>query len=848
MSATGLSPISQEEALLRELDLLLPPALPLDGPLPRVAVLVASNSQRRHLLRRLVCHRPAGWAGLRVLPLSAWVSELLARAGAPTSVADPAVEIAVRRLVEPDSTLGRSLDGLLDGAGALVGAVGDLLEAGFQPATDALPAAQLLAELPPSVEGADARLRAIDLLALAGRVRLWLDAHGLSLRPDRLRQAAALLRQRPELLGAETLRLHGLVDPSPAEAELLAALPVEARGPWTRAGDDGRGGGPGSPGSLRLVQTAGATALARFAARQCQEWIAEGLPAEELGIVVRDPGAWCSRLRVALDELGLPYSGVGALAPAGPAMRRVHALGRLLALRGDCPLETWIDALAVLPGASPRQVQELRPALAGQGLLRLRELAGVEAEDLLDGAAGLALPLRLPSAPAEEDDEALSAPRPPSRRRVSAALVRQAIAAARATLAALDPARRMGFRAWIQHLGAFLHTALGWADPDAAWRAWVSTAEGLAERLDLPLELELGEVSVVLLPALEGAARGPAGGEGGGVQLLSLTEARGRTFSALLVLGLNRGELPSAGETDPILGDPLRRSLRTLLPGLRLAEERRRVETEGLEALLQAAPRRVLGWAATDDDGRPRPPSPFVEAIRLRQPELRVEHLPAPGGLADGSLQRGGPPRPPHEHARLRALLGGADDASLPALLSLCLADPRGAGQQAPLELAGYRLRVQGALDRPELAPTQDPFAGGVGPARRADDPRFVPLPVTAYEDIATCAWRAFLRRALHLEAPADPESAWVRLDPRWKGQIVHRVVEQVVRDSLQAAGLEGRATLDGATAEGPDGVASAGAPLRWPGPEARQRMTEQAAREVAEAEGLPLEIGRAHV
>src|SRR5262249_3911150 len=67
-------------------------------------------------------------------------------------------------------------------------------------------------------------------------------------------------------------------------------------------------------------------------------------------------------------------------------------------------------------------------------------------------------------------------------------------------------------------------------------------------------------------PALASGATDLLGGAGGGVQALSVTEARARTFDHLFVLGMNRDVFPRVVREDPLLPDALRAVLRGVLP------------------------------------------------------------------------------------------------------------------------------------------------------------------------------------------------------------------------------------------------------------------------------------------
>ena len=58
------------------------------------------------------------------------------------------------------------------------------------------------------------------------------------------------------------------------------------------------------------------------------------------------------------------------------------------------------------------------------------------------------------------------------------------------------------------------------------------------------------------------------GGNGGGVQVLDVTQARGRTFDRLFVLGLVRDVFPRSVREDPLLPDALRERVCEVLPDI----------------------------------------------------------------------------------------------------------------------------------------------------------------------------------------------------------------------------------------------------------------------------------------
>ena len=96
------------------------------------------------------------------------------------------------------------------------------------------------------------------------------------------------------------------------------------------------------------------------------------------------------------------------------------------------------------------------------------------------------------------------------------------------------------------------------------------TAIPIAGFLKVPFCKQVGkQIAHLLARNLTSAGALPLGGAGGGVQVLSVMEARARTFDHLFVLGMNRDVFPRSIREDPLLGDSLRRSLADMLPSRR---------------------------------------------------------------------------------------------------------------------------------------------------------------------------------------------------------------------------------------------------------------------------------------
>src|SRR5262249_25522554 len=109
------------DAAARDLSLL---ALP-------VRVVVPSRSLREHVAAVLAARRGRGVAGVVVQTLFGVACEVLARAGEAPPKGGLLFDLFAQRFARLERSLSRPLDGLVDGYGAVAGAVRDLLDAGL---------------------------------------------------------------------------------------------------------------------------------------------------------------------------------------------------------------------------------------------------------------------------------------------------------------------------------------------------------------------------------------------------------------------------------------------------------------------------------------------------------------------------------------------------------------------------------------------------------------------------------------------------------------------------------------------------------------------------------------------
>jgi RecB family exonuclease len=600
-----------------------------------------------------------------------------------------------------------------------------------------------------------------------------------------------------------------------------------------------KGSEPAPPRREAFTAT-GTDAEVREAALRLRALLDAGVAPERMGVVARDLGPYRFAVRRHFERLGVPYSGLAATGGKTPMGRRLAALEDLLRRGGDTPVSRWLDAAISLPGGAGRPGFELRLAFAALGAGRLRDAAEVDLSGLLDPWGKYSLPIRQgftagtdrdPEPEGVDEGEGLE-PTPPEdeapgelgvategnagnvrapRRRIPGKRLAAAIAGAKRASEKLEnwPAAAPA-AVHLQRLRSLLAGDLGWspkgeggnAAPEEEIGRAYAALEALAGEVPSDFPLTAEEFGTLVGEALSRLGTGGFGGNGGGgVQVLSVTEARGRTFDHLFVLGLARDAFPRPVREDPLLPDSLRRVLRRLLPDI--AEKRAGFDEERhlFAQLLSAAPQVTLSWQSADDDGRPRAASPLVERIVFEAGG--VVHAPglfaAPDPAVAGGPRSSALLRPAWEHSTLAALHGSRTHFAevLPAALSE-LAPEIGAFR--PEATAQARLAALAELD-PDLRTPEGraanhrlgPWFGFVGtlgadPRSKELDPRRRDLAVTHLERLDGCPWQFFLSRLLAIEPTPDPLQALPGLDARLLGNLIHAVLDTLAKRPGQSA------------------------------------------------------------
>jgi len=812
-------------------------------------IVVPSASLRAHLSAAIV-RRFGAAAGLRVQTLHRLALDVLDASGAPPPRGDRLLPVVVQRLASRSPALSARLEGLRDGYGIVAAGVTDLLDAGFERALfDGV--AEAIDELSAGAVGDRARA----LLGVADACAVAMAEAGLDHRASLFRRARALLEERGDAaLPTRALLVHGYADATGVQADLLEWLVRNLPG-WVwldRPADPGEPGReePGNAFSdrftARMLGASGTTppepeptelprvevvhapdvqAEVRAVALRVRALLDAGAPAEGIGVVARQLGPYRAALRQHFFRLGIPFSGCGAEGPPDPARRRIEALLDLLRRRDRTPTERWLDLVERWPGTSALHLGRRADLLLGLHSLGAGRLGDVMRLGPAEVAGDLRLPQRLGF---ETSGEGAGRGR---WRFLEARWLGAAREAARALHVRFDawPERAplAGHRAALRSL---LEDSLGWTRDSPGARAVEEAL--LRDETGAPdsFVLDAEELPALVERSLERAASRRLGGLGAGVQVLEVMEARARTFEQLFVIGMNRGVFPRTISEDPLIPDPLRRRLRVTLPDLPVKADGHDEDRYLFAQLMAAAPAVTLSCALCDDDGKSRPVSPLLDALRW------AGHVgppqPAPSLFGAASLEGAAAAlRPAHEHA-LMAGLYGASRAHFGGVLALALAEAGGGHDRAggPDVLARARVGVLSEHDpRGALRSSLGPYFGLVGPPSGAADPRAADLYVTAVETLAKCPWQGFLRRVLRLEPAPDPHAALPSAaDARMVGSLVHRVLERIARRAGVASG--------GALA---DALAADPVDLPWPAASELDALVAECAVGLVRDEGI---------
>lgn len=760
-----------------------------------VRVVVPSRSLRAHVAAAVARNRSA--AGVLVQTLHGLAFEILERAGEAAPRGLPLSEILAQRHAAKEPSLRSGLGDLVDGYGGVAATARDLLDAGLEP-VHADAALEVLSVDGPFVASRAAVERARALVRVAVRAEDEMRRRNLGDLGAILRHAADLLETDAErVLPARAVLVHGFADATGVAADLLQSLlrqrqavlvldrPPSWQGEGVESAFTERLAGrlapvaqteeapppplaDVAPPRVERFQAAGAGAEAREVARRIRALLDSGARPEGIGVVARDLSGYRLPLARHLRRLGVPFSAVGTRGALGPSGRRARAFLELLRRGEDVPADRWLDAVASISGVS---AVDLRLAFASLGAGRLRDVATLRPDLFLKGEPeSYPLPIRhgLREATREgeeaDPDEGVKEVHA-VRRRVAGERIRSAVRLAgrvRERLAAWPEEARASDH--LSRLRALLVQDLGWKEDGPVHEALEALGREVPERFTLDRD----ELRRLLAGELEEAGTAELGGKGGGIQVLSAMEARGRTFEHLFLIGLNRDVFPRGVREDPLLPDDLRRVLQRVLPDVPVKLAGFDEERWLFAHLLSASPAVTLSWQGADEDGKALSPSPLLRELGdvPKVPPLWSREAAGQG------------PRTAAERAVLAALHG--QRSGLGRVLEVSLGRDLAAARLAILDELDPDLRTpEGRATRARLGPYYG-FVGARGVHEK--DPRRRELYVTHLEALASCPWQLFLQKLLRLEPTPDPLEMAPGADPLLLGNLTHAVLERIVR------------------------------------------------------------------
>jgi ATP-dependent helicase/nuclease subunit B len=566
-------------------------------------------------------------------------------------------------------------------------------------------------------------------------------------------------------------------------------------------------------GDVRLFSAPGESRECIEIARRILQEARDGVPFDEIAVLLRSPSEYVGLLEDAFDRAGIPgWFDRGS--------RRPHPGGRAFLAILTCAVER-LSAIRFAEYLSLGQVPDAQEA-------ELALETALPADDLFGGFAHVDIEPDQPEQPdlvaAREDTDdvgvvagTLRAPWKWERLIVDSAVIGGNPARWERRLRGLhahyekqlreeqreDPesprvARLERDLRNLGHLAKFalpvIETIASW--PAAAtWTEWLERFDALAPRvLRRPARVQrvlgellpmgaigpvtLEEARDVLADRLRSLDEQPPAERYGCVFVGSPHQGRGRAFKVVFVPALAERLFPQKPREDPMLLDAEMRA--PLQAGLAVQEDRAKTERLLLRLAAGAATERLwLSYPRLDVSGaRPRVPSFYVldvmRAVTGRIPNHEVLQREA-AAEGDATLDWPAPRRPEtaiddveHDLATLGELLDVDERSSVRghAHYMLGLNDALRRSVTRRWAKAQSRWRVQDGLIR---------AADAIKPMLASQRLAARPYSVSALQKFATCPYQFALSAIYRLEPNQEPEPLQ-RLDPLMKGAIFHEV------------------------------------------------------------------------
>jgi RecB family exonuclease len=510
-------------------------------------------------------------------------------------------------------------------------------------------------------------------------------------------------------------------------------------------------------GTLEIFSTSGEALEGVEIARRISAAAEQGVPFDEIAILLRSPLRHQPLVIEALRRAGIPaHCTAGSLRP-DVAGRSFLAL--LYCAEEGLPASRFAEYLSL--GQMPDEEEPVTPALWERLLVDAAVIGGPERWATRLRGLNEEFHRRYREEPDQEARAAWE------RKIVTLENLARAALPVVGKLAALPVRPTWG--EWLAALTGLAEFTL--RDPDRVVE--------LLEELDPMSEIgpvSIGEVLLVLAPRLNSLAIAPKGSRYGKVWIGSIDEARGLSFRRVFVPGVNEGLFPRPPAEDPLLLHAQRQAL-----GIELREE----DTELLRiAVACASERLAISFSRLDLlTGRERVPSFYAFAAHRAAggPELDVRDFETRARAATGT--RIGWPAPPDPADAL-------DDAEFDLATLAPLAPGSGQYLKSLPGRAVHSLRARWVRWHKPWKAADGLFIEEIG--SDALKPYLLstrPWSPTVLQQYARCPYR-FALRGIHGLRPAEQPGGIQRMDPATRGQIFHAVQFQLWRDLADQGSL----------------------------------------------------------
>ncbi|HEY1372434.1 MAG TPA: PD-(D/E)XK nuclease family protein [Candidatus Binatia bacterium] len=334
---------------------------------------------------------------------------------------------------------------------------------------------------------------------------------------------------------------------------------------------------------------------------------------------------------------------------------------------------------------------------------------------------------------------------------------------------------------WSRYVNVWAALQKKWLAPDGNSAAAFETIDDALQRLaalDAVCEkVPLAHFLETYQRRLERGSLPQAQPNSRSVAVLDAMAARGSSFRAVFIVGLNEGMFPRTIREDAFLRDRERELFETVL-GYKVATKLGGFDEERLlfTLLVGSAKERLYGLHARNDgDGRPLAPSWYVEELCRAAGDRRIEYIDVPRSHAEkaGMSPFDRVDLVPPEELAVRLTLTGKDPKPL---IDLCLPAPslytRGREALHRLEESSAELGEYDGIVKSAGSYWARAAASGLSP--------------TSLEAYARCPFQFFARNLLGLERLERPEDFEGPVAAEM-GLIVHEVLRSFYQELLDA-------------------------------------------------------------